>query len=685
MWITFKKYMMKNLLFIVLAFASTIAFGQTFVSTTPENKNVILEEYTGIYCVWCPAGHVIGANMHAANPNDVFLINIHTGGFANPSSGSDPNFQTTFGSQLANAAGVSGYPTGTINRRVFPAGAPSMAMSRSAWNASSQTVLAETSPVNLGAQASIDMATGILTVNTETFYTSSVSNTNYLHVAVLQNNMPGPQTGAAQNGAPSSIIPGPWTPTYNHQHVLRHFITGANGTQIFPTSAGAFVPETFTWNVPTQIVTGSNGGFNPDIDPTNLSIVAFIDEGGTNILTGTETPVNCLFSNAFDANVVSSQTDDVMCASETDISVSFRNYGNQPLTSLDFTYDINGGTPGNYNWTGNLAPGAQTTLTVPNVPFTPQPDMFSNPGNEVTWVASNPNGQIDQNNSNNTVSNKFSHKEISGDVQQGITAGNVSIDLTTDQYGSETTWEIVAEDGTIIGSGGPYAGNTTIPTISVNVPGNSCFEFILYDSFGDGITTPPGACLVQDVNGVVIFQGNQSNLSSFSEIRNPFSTGAATGPAWECSPFGCVEGQPGAGVYMSESICESDPTTGCYVGPAWICHPTEGCIDVGTAGLGTYNTEQECINDATTAPCNGTVSINENIADKFNLFPNPAEDILNIEGNFKGIEIYDIFGKLVLSSKNKSEINISGLANGSYYVNILTNNSVINKKVTIAR
>ena len=39
---------------------------------------------TGIYCVWCPAGHVIGAQMHAANPNDVFLINVHTGGFATP-------------------------------------------------------------------------------------------------------------------------------------------------------------------------------------------------------------------------------------------------------------------------------------------------------------------------------------------------------------------------------------------------------------------------------------------------------------------------------------------------------------------------------------------------------------------------------------------------------------------------
>ena len=43
---------------------------------------------------------------------------------------------------------------------------------------------------------------------------------------------------------------------------------------------------------------------------------------------------------------------------------------------------------------------------------------------------------------------------------------------------------------------------------------------------------------------------------------------------------------------MTESQCESDPTTGCYVSPTWNCDPVQGCIDVGTAGLGTYNTEQ---------------------------------------------------------------------------------------------
>ena len=676
---------MKKLLSIALALVSTISFAQNFVSTTPENKNVVLEEYTGIYCVWCPAGHVIGANMHAANPNDVFLINIHTGGFSNPSSGADPNFNTTFGTVLANNAGVSGYPTGTVNRRVFP-GNTSSAMGRSAWNGSSQTVLQESSPVNIGVQASYDMATGVLTVDVETYYTSTVTNSNFLHIAVLQNNMAGPQTGAVQNGSPSSIISGPWNPTYNHQHVLRHFITGASGSILSPTNAGTFIPETFTWNVPTQINNGSNAGFNPDIDPTNLSIVAFIDEGGSEIITGTETSVTTIFTNAFDANVVSSETNDIMCVSETDISVTFRNYGNQPLTSLDFNYDINGGTTGTYNWTGNLPSGVQATLTVPNVSFIPQPDMFGNPGNEVNWVASNPNGQIDQNSNNNSVTNKFSHKNASGDVLQGVTAGNINIDLLTDNYGGETTWEIVAEDGTIIGSGGPYAGNTPY-NVNVFVPGNSCFEFKLYDSAGDGICCNfgTGTIEVTDINGLTIFGGPNANLNNFNVLSSAFNTGAPTGPAWECSPFGCVEGTPGTGDYMSESICQSDPTTGCYVGPTWKCDPTLGCIDIGTAGLGDYNTEQECINDATTAPCNGTTSINENVANKFNLFPNPAQDVLHIEGIFESIEIYDVFGKLVFASDNKSEVNISALANGSYYVNILTSNSVINKKVTVAR
>ena len=684
--------MMKNLLTIALALVTTFAFAQTFVSTTPENKNVVLEEFTGIYCGFCPDGHVIGQGLHDANPNDVFLINIHTGGYANPNGPSDPDFNTIFGAALGSASGLAGYPAGTVNRATFngisPQGSPgTTALSRGDWAAASALILAQPSYVNVGVQASYDMSTGILTANTETYYTSTTSNVNVLHVAVVENNVPGPQSGA-QNYNPGAIISGPWSPTYNHQHMLRHLMDGANGLEFNVTTAGTFVPNTHTWTMPVNLASGqSTGGYFPDLDPTNMDVVAFIAEGPGEIITGVQAQVVPIFPNAYDANVTSSSSPDVMCATTTDISITFRNYGNQPLTSLDLTYDINGGTPATYNWTGNLGSGAQTTVTVPNVSFIPQPDNFGNPGNTVTWTASNPNGQVDQNTTNNSSMNKFSHKDASGDIVQGISAGNISVDITTDGYPAETSWEIVGEDGTVYGSGGPYANQGPQPTVNVAVPGNVCVEFILLDSYGDGMccANGVGAVLVQDANGTLIFEGDPVNLQNFSSIPTAFSTGAASGPAWECSPFGCVEGTPGLGIYMSESQCESDPTTGCYVGPTWDCDPVQGCIDVGTAGLGTYNTEQECIDAATSPPCNGAVSINENDANAFALYPNPAQDVLNIEGIFESIEIYDVFGKLVFASDNKSEVNISALANGSYYVNILASDSVIKKKVTVAR
>ena len=69
---------MKKLLLILLCLIFTLNFGysQNLVSTTPENRNIILEEFTGIYNVWCPDGHLIAQQLHDANPGDVVLIFI---------------------------------------------------------------------------------------------------------------------------------------------------------------------------------------------------------------------------------------------------------------------------------------------------------------------------------------------------------------------------------------------------------------------------------------------------------------------------------------------------------------------------------------------------------------------------------------------------------------------------------
>ena len=644
--------MMKKLLTIALGLVTTISFAQNFVSTSPENQNVVLEEFTGIYCGYCPDGHVIGQGLHDANPNDVFLINIHTGGYSNPNGPADPDFNSPFGAWIAGNTGLAGYPAGTVNRSTFQGIAPqgsagTTALSRGDWGAASNVILGMPSPVNVAAQASFDMGTGILSVNTETYYTSNVTNQNNLHVAVVANNVPGPQSGA-QNYNPGAIISGPWSPTYNHQHMLLHMMDGQNGLEFNVTTAGTFIPNTHTWTVPTTNQNGqTTGGYFPDLDPTNMAVVAFITDGdngaGTEvILTGFEAAVIPIFPNAYDANVTSSSAADVVCASEVNLEITFRNYGNQPLTSLDLGYKINGGALTNYPWTGNLLSGAQETVLISNVSFTPQAN------NTVDWVASNPNGQVDQNSTNNSTSTTFMHAFLNGDVIDGISAGLINIALTTDGYGSETSWDVTAEDGTILGSAatGTLASNMTYNE-TVSVGASECFTFNLYDSYGDGMCCANGVGVVMVTGplGNIIFEGDPVTLQNFSLLPSPFSTGLASGDAWECTPFGCADVGAGFGSYATETDCETDPTTGCYTG----------------------------------------TGVDENQANVFELYPNPAQDVLNIDGTFTSIEIYDVFGKLVLSSDNKSEVNISNLANGSYYINILTKDSVIKKTVTVSK
>ena len=160
----------------------------------------------------------------------------------------------------------------------------------------------------------------------------------------------------------------------------------------------------------------------------------------------------------------------------------------------------------------------------------------------------------------------FRHWELQGNVLMGIDAGLINIDITTDGYGSETTWDIKAEDGTVIASGGPYASNMTFNE-TASVGATQCFTFSLYDSYGDGMccTNGVGSVLVQDGSGHIIFEGDPVTLQNFSEIGTYFSTGLGTGDAWECTPFGCADVGAGAGSYPTQIDCEADPTTGCYV------------------------------------------------------------------------------------------------------------------------
>ena len=163
----------------------------TIVSTTPSNRNVLIEEYTGINCGYCPDGHRRANEIMAANPDRVCVINIHQGSYA------ANTYTTSFGNALANQIGLSGYPAGTVNRHLFSQYSNVLDLERQYWATASNTIMNMSSPVNIAADGTLDWSTRTLTVRVQLYYTAAQSNvsTNSLNVAILQDNVLGSQSG----------------------------------------------------------------------------------------------------------------------------------------------------------------------------------------------------------------------------------------------------------------------------------------------------------------------------------------------------------------------------------------------------------------------------------------------------------------------------------------------------------
>ena len=252
--------------FLIFSCLTLVLNSQNIVVTTPQSRNVVLEEFTGIHCGWCPSGHVIAQGIMDDNPGRVVLINVHAGGYAVPSTG-EPDFRTDFGDSLAMLCGVTSYPSGAVNRHLFTDFSSSLALSRSNWLAASSEILSKSSPVNVGFQSSYNPVDSMLTVDVEVYYRDSVQNSkNYLQVALLENHVYGYQSDAV-NGTTNS---------YDHKHILRHFLTGLWGDQIDTVAPGTLVSRQYTYKVPA------------DYDIDNCDVAVYVTEDQKEVITGVQ-------------------------------------------------------------------------------------------------------------------------------------------------------------------------------------------------------------------------------------------------------------------------------------------------------------------------------------------------------------------------------------------------------------
>ena len=83
------------------------------------------------------------------------------------------------------------------------------------------------------------------------------------------------------------------------------------------------------------------------------------------------------------------------------------------------------------------------------------------------------------------------------------------VSVITDNWGDETSWEILSENA-VVASGSGYDDNAMY-TVDVTLPGEGCYELVLNDSYGDGMVG-------QGPNGAGLFK-----LRTFEEPGNPFT------------------------------------------------------------------------------------------------------------------------------------------------------------------
>ena len=134
---------------------------------------------------------------------------------------------------------------------------------------------------------------------------------------------------------------------------------------------------------------------------------------------------------------------------------------------------------------------------------------------------------------------------------------------------------------------------------------------------------------------------------------------------------------------FNADLLDMDENYMAYSGDTWMF--TTDQVNEMTATMNGYRSSLK--NSNVSVNCTGLVA-NNNIDNRFNIFPNPVRNSLSIETNFSNysIRITDILGNNIYSIKNVSynkTIDVSGIKNGTYLIELTTNSEKKVNKIII--
>jgi hypothetical protein len=224
---------------------------------TPQQKGVLVEDFTGMRCKNCPKGHRAIEALRKKFPGRVSALGIHSfeyQGFTTPLNGGE-DMRVKYGAQILDIVGrPTGLPYGTVDR-VLKSG------NSGVWETFTTDRLNKTTPVNLYIEHEYDEGSRNLKVKVRAVFTDSLGTTPFFSVAIAESGIISPQQDLAST-KPDNI-----EPEYVHDHVLREM----------PAFKQTLLPQGINLPVANRVVEKSfTLELKPEWKAENCEIVFFV-------------------------------------------------------------------------------------------------------------------------------------------------------------------------------------------------------------------------------------------------------------------------------------------------------------------------------------------------------------------------------------------------------------------------
>jgi hypothetical protein len=483
-------------------FICRFSAGAYEVSTEVQKKKILLEEFTGIHCVYCPYGHQIANNLILAQPENVFSIAIHSGHYAVPNTG-EPDFRIEEGEIFDSYFGANtmGYPCGMINRRpVQLGGSPNPTgpiLNRSSWTEAAKLTHYEEAPVNLWLAANFDGSSRKLTIHVEGYYTGDVDQIeNFLHVAITQNNIIGPQSGGLLGDQ------------YVHKHTLRALVTPTWGDTIAQPEKEQYFTRQFVYTLPADIK-------GTALAAENIDVIAFVTADKGDILN-VEQVQPTYINHTKPLKITLSQGKDGISPNYAYhfFDVTVKNESHYKLDSIRFSVKVNDETQ-TVDWTGQIPSYQHRDIRLEVLPYT----LLDNNTFEIQAVKVN----------NTAVSNTKINGAFRKPVQSTQT---VRMEIKTDVYADENRFYIRDMNGGVVHEFGPYpAAKKATYDEALTFEAGKIYCFEVQDLWGNGIAN--GSYKLWNANGKlfaestsittfgdrVFFQTDQTGVTAVNTVK----------------------------------------------------------------------------------------------------------------------------------------------------------------------